>query len=323
MYEHILTPAEIAQNAALDQLRYLTTPEVTIGGKPCTDVAVVSSTELRCTAPAAPNGILGAYDVKVEYDNLSQTLAVAAGKGYTYVSNSSDFYVFSQSLNHGEAGQNIVFTGNHLGNTSVTDVKIGDNSCTSITQSITKLTCTVPAQTDYSNNAQDIVFVTTGDDLTLEQAWTYHTFINLKDLVPATTVAFPLDPLSSAETTADLSYAVTTNNPNGYRVTVNTSSVGTAYNNHPNDLWCSELDQYLPAIQGQVATLPDDTWGYKPFGATNWLVPMVGSQLLHSSSGPTDYNGDYEGKLVIGAKASTTLPACTYTGKITVTVVGG
>jgi len=53
IYNRVLTSAELAQNAAVDQKRYLATPEFEIGGQTCTDVRVLSATQISVTVPAS------------------------------------------------------------------------------------------------------------------------------------------------------------------------------------------------------------------------------------------------------------------------------
>ncbi|MDR2086986.1 MAG: hypothetical protein LBP72_07390 [Dysgonamonadaceae bacterium] len=51
LYNRVLTSEEIENNAKLDQKRYLTPPSVTIDGKDCTDVVVLSPHFLMCKVP--------------------------------------------------------------------------------------------------------------------------------------------------------------------------------------------------------------------------------------------------------------------------------
>jgi hypothetical protein len=48
LYSRVLDRKEIEYNAALDQIRYLTPPTVTIGGTACEDITVLSKHFLVC-----------------------------------------------------------------------------------------------------------------------------------------------------------------------------------------------------------------------------------------------------------------------------------
>ncbi|MDR1591444.1 MAG: IPT/TIG domain-containing protein [Prevotellaceae bacterium] len=56
LYNRVLTPQEIADNAALDQIRFLAPPTVTIGGSPCTNVTVLSPRVITCKVPPGTAG---------------------------------------------------------------------------------------------------------------------------------------------------------------------------------------------------------------------------------------------------------------------------
>jgi hypothetical protein len=318
IYDRELDSAEIAQNAALDQLRYLAVPSVTIDGNACVNVAVISYTELQCTAPAGTGTDL---PVRVTRDTYYQELTGV--EGYSYVDDVGEFYVYSQSVNHGNAGDPIIFTGNELD--KVTSVTIGDSVggyeiCVVTDQTATELSCTVPAETDYTNNAKDIVFVADGyDDLTLQQAWTYDDFLSFS--ASSLSVDLSVTP-NAGEFTDNITYEVNTNHSNGYDLIIQTSNNSSDYTNHPNDLLCKAggNNYYFNGLTSPSATLDNDTWAYKSDG--NWLAPSTSAQTLKKIDSPTTVGLPDSTNLTFGAKATMATPACTYTGRVLVTVVG-
>jgi hypothetical protein len=158
VYDRILNLAEIEQNVALDKLRYLNPPTVTIGGNPCTNVSVISPTEIRCIAPPGTAGETVNVTVTArDGSDHSDTLNADTVEGYTYVTDVADdnndikFYVFSQSKNHGANNEPIKFTGDKF--EQITDVEIGGVSCKTTWSVDTASTpntliCTIPDQTD-------------------------------------------------------------------------------------------------------------------------------------------------------------------------------
>ncbi|MDR1592063.1 MAG: IPT/TIG domain-containing protein [Prevotellaceae bacterium] len=52
IYNRVLEKEEIDANFALDEMRYIANPTVTVAGQPCTNVAVLSRRVLTCLAPA-------------------------------------------------------------------------------------------------------------------------------------------------------------------------------------------------------------------------------------------------------------------------------
>jgi hypothetical protein len=315
LYNRQLDDSEIQLNASLDQLRFLSPPTVTIGGQSCTNVAVISAAEIRCTAPA---GTLGAANVTVTDSAgvYSDTLI----DGYTYV---DDFYVSAQSTNHGAAGDIITFAGKALN--QVTAVTIDGNTCVAtdpvIDISPTSYSCKIPAETDYTNNTKDIVFATDAyGAITLQQAWTYDTFMIL-DAVGAAAISLSLNPASQPEATADVTFSAQTNHARGYGVSVATHNSGVIYVDHPNDLYCSATAGYLPALTSGGANLATNSWAYKLSTASNWLAPSTLPQLLKSTDTHSVYGVPDQFALRFGAKINFLQPACTYTGAVLVTLL--
>jgi hypothetical protein len=330
IYNRALSQSELSINAELDRVRYLQAPEVYIGGDssgvgglPCTNVAVISPNELRCTVPDGTSfGVNNPQNVTVTQGGHTQTIS----DGYTYV---NDFYIFDQSINHGTPGNEINFTGGQLD--QVTAITIGGEACQSITnQTPTTLTCKVPVQTDYTNNTKDIVFTTTDPvtypNLTLQQAWTYDDFITLNlDNLPDLTI----DPSSSTGNTIDLNYTVDTNYHLGYSAFINTSNTDPDYTGHPNDLLCTAYNPtnyFLTALDSIIPTqtLDTNTWAYKPTGSNDWLNPQpTTARLKAPTTGPTTPGTPDQASITFGAKVDTTQPACgSYSGQVVVTVVG-
>jgi hypothetical protein len=120
LYDRVLTPEEIENNAKLDQKRYLTPPPVTIDGVPCTEVVVLSSHFLMCKVPA---GSSGTGDKTVIVDGISY------GNVYKYVDPDDDFYISAISRIIGSAGEPLTLTGNKF--EDIHEVKVGNEVCLS------------------------------------------------------------------------------------------------------------------------------------------------------------------------------------------------
>ncbi|MDR2086687.1 MAG: hypothetical protein LBP72_05875 [Dysgonamonadaceae bacterium] len=125
VYNRELTSAEIAQNAAVDQIRYLAPPTVTVGGIPCTEVAVLSPNFLMCKVPASTTG-LGRKNVEITIGGSTLTLDGA----YEYVDPINAFYVSHIAPIIGSQGDELTLTGNKF--EEIVEVKVGDTICSTI-----------------------------------------------------------------------------------------------------------------------------------------------------------------------------------------------
>ncbi|MDR0955923.1 MAG: IPT/TIG domain-containing protein, partial [Candidatus Nomurabacteria bacterium] len=76
IYNRVLTSAEIAQNAAVDQKRFISPPTVKIGDVDCPNVVVSSATSMSCSIPAESPGT---YPITISYNGASETVGQ-----YTY-----------------------------------------------------------------------------------------------------------------------------------------------------------------------------------------------------------------------------------------------
>jgi hypothetical protein len=152
IYDRVLTDEEIQHNAALDQIRYLTPPTVTIDGVPCTEVVVLSPHFLMCKVPATLPTNTGNKNVVITTSVNTLTLNGA----YRYVNAVSAFYVSSIDPIIGDANtplQPLTLTGNKLD--EIDEIKVGGQLCTgmSVTPDGKTLTCTLP---DHSAGEVDI-----------------------------------------------------------------------------------------------------------------------------------------------------------------------
>jgi hypothetical protein len=123
IYNIALNEAQIRGNAALDQKRYLAPPTVTIGGKACTEVIVLSKNILMCRVPEGD----------ATGDNIGVTLNGEAYSQYKYVHPDDDFYISSISPIAGPANNPATLTleGNLLN--TITGVEIDGTPCPYIT----------------------------------------------------------------------------------------------------------------------------------------------------------------------------------------------
>ncbi|MDR2087510.1 MAG: IPT/TIG domain-containing protein, partial [Dysgonamonadaceae bacterium] len=131
----VLTEAEIQHNADLDQNRYLSPPKVTIGGKNCTEVVVLSPHFLMCKVPEGSS--IGKKEVKVN--------GASYGAVYEYVDPNNDFYISGISPIVGPANtgnRTLTLSGNLL--KTITEVKVDNIVCTNLVTNNSTATCILP-----------------------------------------------------------------------------------------------------------------------------------------------------------------------------------
>ena len=76
IYNRALTDAEVAQNYAVDKKRFISLPQIKIGGKTCINTTILGADSVRCVVPAGT----GTVNVTVSYDGATD---VVVGS-YTY-----------------------------------------------------------------------------------------------------------------------------------------------------------------------------------------------------------------------------------------------
>jgi hypothetical protein len=153
LYDRVLTGEEIAQNAALDQIRFLTPPTVTIGDKNCEEVVVLSPHFLMCKVP--PGTSTGTQEVKLNGAYYTE---------YKYVDPVSSFYVSGISPIIGVAGATLTLTGNKLN--EISEVRMGGVLCNvSGTPTSTTYECIIPVRS-LGTNEVDIT-ITLKDNNTI------------------------------------------------------------------------------------------------------------------------------------------------------------
>lgn len=108
---------------------------VTLGGNECTD-ATVTGTQITCTTPE------GSGVVNIRVTNADEQLAMMSD-AFTYVPAPTITGV-SPSFGPQAGGTTITITGTHFDAATVT---LGDNDCTDVTVTGTKITCATPAGT--------------------------------------------------------------------------------------------------------------------------------------------------------------------------------
>ncbi|MDR2087034.1 MAG: IPT/TIG domain-containing protein [Dysgonamonadaceae bacterium] len=167
LYDCVLTDEEIQHNAALDQIRYLAPPTVTIDGVSCTEVVVLSEHFLMCKVPSTSPTNTGNKDVEITVGNNP---ALTLNGAYKYVHATNDFYVNNISRIIGSVGDPLTLTGNKFEN--IHEVKVGNIVCS-------------PTSINYSGAAGTDTYTFTLPDLTGEVDIT----ITMND-VDATTYRF-------------------------------------------------------------------------------------------------------------------------------------
>ncbi|MDR1437272.1 MAG: IPT/TIG domain-containing protein, partial [Candidatus Symbiothrix sp.] len=157
--DRVLTSEEIAKNAALDQKRYLSPPTVTIGGKACTEVIVLSKNILMCRVPEGTTK--GDNQVK---------LNGAAYASYKYVDPDDDFYISSISPITGPlTGATLTLKGNKLD--EIDSIEVDGIPCQPPTVKISgEYKCVLPA---HAAGEVDIVITTGGETYRFAKVFEY------------------------------------------------------------------------------------------------------------------------------------------------------
>jgi hypothetical protein len=139
LYNRVLIGEEKAQNAALDQIRYLTPPTVTIDGKDCEEVVVLSPHFLMCKVPVGTS--TGTKEVKLNGVPYTE---------YEYVDPVDDFYVSGISPIIGDADDILTLTGNKLN--EISEVRMGGELCNgSGIPTSTTYECIIPVRSLETN----------------------------------------------------------------------------------------------------------------------------------------------------------------------------
>jgi hypothetical protein len=170
IYNKALTDEQIAHNATLDQMRFIAPPTVAFGSKSCTNVIVLSATQLQCTAP---NGSVGKVNVTVTPTD-GEPLTIT--DGYEYA-DSEAMTVISVSPTVGPSfgGPYIKITGNNLDIASVTLLgETCEPTSVGVTNNSSQYYCILPAvDIDESRFVDVIVTGTEGDVYTLYKSFEY------------------------------------------------------------------------------------------------------------------------------------------------------
>jgi hypothetical protein len=170
IYSRLLTSAEIAYNANLDQLRFKNPPVVNIGGTVngdvinggvnCGSLVVISKTQIKCKLSTGLNLATGLTDVHFDWSGFIVTIpnaidfvadtesvvsSISTGAGYSAVAP-----LFGSNI--------LTIKGKNLD--TVDSVKIGGNNCPIINGGTTEqITCTVPAASN--SGIVDVTYHTT------------------------------------------------------------------------------------------------------------------------------------------------------------------
>lgn len=124
-------------------------PSVTVGGQPCTNITVVSPTEITCDAPANPDGPV---DVVVTNDDGG---TVTDQGGFTYVTPPT---VSGISPDKGSTSGGTEITIDGTGFKNGVEVTVGGEPCAPVTfVSSSQIKCTVPASDEGATGDRDVV----------------------------------------------------------------------------------------------------------------------------------------------------------------------
>jgi hypothetical protein len=153
LYDRVLTEEEIKANAVLDKKRYLAPPTVSIDGKNCSEVVVLSPHILMCRVPVG--SAIGLKDVTVATTDGTVTYNDA----YKYVDSQNDFYVSSFLPIIGSGGETLRLKGNRL--TDISEIRVGDKECENLVTSPTECTCVLP----FNSPGERDITITTDSEI--------------------------------------------------------------------------------------------------------------------------------------------------------------
>ncbi|MDR1034223.1 MAG: IPT/TIG domain-containing protein [Bifidobacteriaceae bacterium] len=172
IYDRVLSPLEIQQNAYLDQLRFLSPPVVKIGTQSCTNVVVLSTTKLQCTVPKVQSASTENITV---YDSTDTELAnpKTLTDAYTYVNEQSmSITTIDPKVGPSFGGSKIRLTGKNL---DILKVTIAGKECTDpVLAEKTTYTCTVPSIDITQDTFVDVVVTpNSGNNYVFAQGFQY------------------------------------------------------------------------------------------------------------------------------------------------------
>lgn|GEM_PF-3133981 len=299
MYNRPLTDQEIQCNNLVDLARFrgvfhaglaacggqlvaISPDTITFGGNACTNPIVVSDSQLTCDVPASTlsgNGE-GSVDVYVAVGAKNATLM----NGYTYQA-ALTIDTLDPTSGPASGGNTITMTGNDFRDLSVSNglplVSIGDNNCSNVqlSNSYRTLTCTVPASSTGPGPVDVTVFTNTRGQVALQDAYTYEAFIDISTSVSS----INLDVSLSTPFAQDyVTIYVTTDNPNGYNLTIKSEGANLVCSSNPS--------LTIPSTSAGGNAVDGGSWGYQ-IGtsptSSGWLpTPTIATQI-DSSNSPT------------------------------------
>ena len=144
----------------------------------------------------------------------------------------------------------------------------------------------------------------------------------------ATNVAFTATTSADSSTstaTANMSVYVTTNDPSGYKLYINTTDTETGLTRTENGEVATEKVQALSG-DSTLANFGSNYWGYSTdTGETKTYHAVPSSSVTNGSDNYIDYYGssasDRETVVHFGAKVANTLPAGHYTNTVVFTAI--
>jgi hypothetical protein len=303
VYNRALLPAEIAQNAAVDEFRF-GDPSLTVGGAPC-DNAHWSGDDLVCNARAHAAGL-----VDIELDGA---VAVGLDGAFAYVD-------FDPNEGYDIGGTEVVFTGGGFEAFDLSDIAVKFDGVDATDIEITSDTEITVKTPPHAVGAVNVSLTLGGQSLSWAGGFSYTArpdFISLSVSDPDVAIGGVPNVLHSDFVTVN----VVTNVAAGYHLTVESGEP---------DLICASNSTYrIAAVNGTNGTL-SNTWGYfvddDGNSATvpsvwNWAGVTNSPVSFANSPNATSLVSGEDTVLWLGTKFNLSIPACRYNGTATITAV--
>ncbi|MDR1300552.1 MAG: IPT/TIG domain-containing protein [Candidatus Nomurabacteria bacterium] len=317
LYNRALTTEELAQNATVDQLRYVQVPTISLGTNestwsPCVDVAVLDYSTITCTTTA--HDPINNARVRLTPHGSSTNYEIANAYSYVDPATNTTFTSYAPSYLDAVGGDRLQFTGGTR-LSFVTGITIDGDECVidTGTQTATFLECVTPSENDFraGNHKDFTVTVGYSGEQVITGKVEYREFLSLSG-IPSNVN------LSSSNRTDTKNMIISTNSQSGYNVTVQTVNVGRD-TGHRSDLMCEQglSKYYISVLSSEAATLPVGNYGVKA-GNGNYLPLSHSSLTLHDSLLPSqNFLTPDTIPLTLGVNTESPTVACsTYTGSL-------
>jgi hypothetical protein len=285
--------------------------EVEVDGEACVVVGTVAHDAVSCSVPAGTDG--DTVDVAVTVNGLRVVLAGS----FTYTSTLSITHV-NPSVGRTAGGETVTVIGTGFVNGD-TAVSFGTETAVCSFISVTAMSCVTPPALGglLDVGAVDVTVAVEGGGLSdvLVGGFSYFAPSISLNLDKA---AVAIGGAPSSLYTDYVTATVMTDNTMGYKLTIESSQP---------DLKCASSSHYINAVSGPSANLNNE-WGYGVGGGldgltmpTAWTGVTNSPAIFANSSNATNPVSGEDTVLWFGTKFNFAIPACVYSGTITISAI--